>query len=44
MYRMGDILFIFYFYFFFFFWGGGMLKFQIFLGVLEIPDIFGGER
>ena len=22
----------------------GLLKFQIFLGVLEIPDIFGGER
>ena len=22
----------------------GMLKFQIFFGVLEIPDIFGGER
>ena len=27
-------------------WGyfGGSLKFQIFLGVLEIPDIFVGER
>ena len=23
---------------------GGLLKFQIFFGVLEIPDIFGGER
>ena len=22
----------------------GLLKFQIFFGVLEIPDIFGGER
>ena len=22
----------------------GLLKFQIFWGVLEIPDIFGGER
>ena len=32
------------------FWGmnegcfGGLLKFQIFFGVLEISDIFGGER
>ena len=28
-------------------WGGviwGLLKFQYFLGVLEIPDIFWGER
>ena len=25
-----------------YFWG--LLKFQIFFGVLEIPDIFGGER
>ena len=34
MYRMGDI---------FFLGGGGagLLKFQIFFGVLEIPDIFG---
>ena len=28
---------------FFFFWGGGgLLKFQIFLGVLEIPFFCGG--
>ena len=26
----------------FFFGGGGLLKFQIFLGVLEIPFFFGG--
>ena len=26
--------------FFFFFGGGGVLYFEIFLGVLEIPDIF----
>ena len=25
-----------------FFCGGGLLKFQIFLGVLEIPFFFGG--
>ena len=36
-------------YFFFFLGGGGVLYFEIFLGVLEIPDIFfflggGGER
>ena len=28
----------------FFFWGGGLLKFQIFFGVLAIPDIFWGGR
>ena len=26
----------------YFFWGGGLLKFQIFLGVLEIPFFLGG--
>ena len=31
MYKMGDVL-----------GGGGLLKFHIFLGVLEIPDIFLG--
>ena len=36
-YRMGE---------FFFVWGGGgVVNFHIFFfGVLEIPDIFGGER
>ena len=26
----------------FFFGGGGVLKFQIFLGEFEVPDIWGG--